>query len=89
MWGSDYPHNESTFPYTREGLRQRSTGTDPIELQHVLAGNAAELYDFDLDALQPIVDQYGPTVAEIAEPLDVLPENANLALIRGSKASKW
>ena len=55
----------------------------------ILAGNAAKLYDFDLAALQPIADQYGPTVAEIAEPLEVLPENANLALIRGSKASKW
>ena len=89
MWGSDYPHDEGTGPFTREHLRQVFHDADPAELQTVLAGNAAKLYEFDLAALQPIADQYGPTVAEIAEPLEVLPENANLALIRGSKASKW
>ena len=33
------------------------------------ASNAAKLYDFDLAALAPMADQYGPTVGEIAEPL--------------------
>ena len=31
---------------------------------------AAELYDFDLDALAPLGGRVGPTVAEIAQPLD-------------------
>ena len=51
--------------------------------QQILAGNAAKLYDFDLDALAPQAEQVGPTVAEIAEPLTELPENANMALQRG------
>ena len=89
MWGSDYPHDEGTGPFTREHLRQVFHDADPDELQRVLGGNAAKLYDFDLDALAPVAEQYGPTVAEIAQPLEELPENANIALIRGSKASKW
>ena len=52
MWGSDYPHDEGTHPFTREHLRQVFNDTPPDELQQILAGNAAELFDFDLDALQ-------------------------------------
>ena len=29
MWGSDYPHDEGTWPYTREHLRQLFHDTDP------------------------------------------------------------
>ena len=43
------------------------------ELRQLLAGNAAELYGFDLDALAPLADEFGPTVDEIAEPLDRAP----------------
>jgi hypothetical protein len=31
--------------------------------------NAAELYDFDLDQLQRIADEIGPTVEEVATPV--------------------
>ena len=31
MWGSDYPHDESTYPNTREGLRRAFAGTDPLD----------------------------------------------------------
>ncbi len=83
MWGSDYPHDEGTYPYTREHLRQLFSGTDPSELRQILAGNAARLYDFDLDALAPLAAEFGPTVAEIATPLDVLPDPPNEALLKG------
>ena len=36
----------------------------------MLGGNAAALYGFDLDALQPIADRVGPTVAELATPVE-------------------
>jgi predicted TIM-barrel fold metal-dependent hydrolase len=74
LWGSDYPHDESTFPHTREGLRRAFAGTDPAELQQVLAGNAAAVYGFDLDALRPIADRVGPTVEELSEPFEGTPE---------------
>jgi predicted TIM-barrel fold metal-dependent hydrolase len=87
MWGSDYPHDEGTGPFTREHLRQLFSDTDPAELQRILAGNAAALYDFDLDALAPIAEKVGPTVAEIAQPLTELPEHPNEALLKAAKTS--
>ena len=68
MWGSDYPHDESSYPNTREALRRSFAGADPSELRQVLGGNAAALYGFDLEALQPLAARFGPTVAELAVP---------------------
>ena len=82
MWGCDYPHDEGTWPFTREHLRQLFHDTDPAELQQLLAGNAAALYDFSLDALAPLAAEFGPTVAELARPLDTLPDEPNEALMK-------
>ena len=87
MWGSDYPHDEGTGPYTREHLRQVFPDTAPERLREILAGNAAKLYGFDLDKLAPLADKYGPTVDEIRRPLTELPENPNQALLRGAAAT--
>jgi predicted TIM-barrel fold metal-dependent hydrolase len=76
MWGSDYPHHEGTYPYTRESLRRAFAGTDPAELRPLLADNVAHVYDFDLDALAPIAARVGPTVAEVSIPLDEIPSDA-------------
>ena len=81
MWGSDYPHDEGTHPFTREHLRALFHDVDPAEMRQILAGNAAELYGFDLDALAPAAAQFGPTVAEIATPLGELPAEPNEALL--------
>jgi predicted TIM-barrel fold metal-dependent hydrolase len=86
MWGSDYPHDEGTYPYTREHLRQLFHDVEEAELQQLLAGNAATLYDFDLDALAPLAARVGPTVDEIAVPLDRLPDEPNEALLRAAAA---
>ena len=75
-------HDEGTFPYTREHLRQLFHDTDPDELQQLLAGNAARLYDFSLDALAPLAAQFGPTVDELRRPLDALPDEPNEALLK-------
>ena len=85
MWGSDYPHDEGTAPYTREHLRQLFHGTPRPALEAFLAGNAANLYGFDLDALSGLAAQFGPTVEEIATPLDRLPEHPNEALLKAAK----
>jgi predicted TIM-barrel fold metal-dependent hydrolase len=84
MWGSDYPHDEGTAPFTREHLRQLFHDTSEDDLRAFLAGNAAKFYGFDLDALAPLAAEYGPTVDEIATPLDTLPENPNEALLRAA-----
>lgn len=82
LWGSDYPHDEGTYPFTREHLRQVFPGVQPSEMSQILGGNAAKLYDFDLQALAPLARKFGPTFEEIALPLDTLPENPNEALLK-------
>jgi predicted TIM-barrel fold metal-dependent hydrolase len=84
MWGSDYPHDEGTFPFTREHLRQLFHDTPEAELRAILGGNAAKLYDFDLSALAPIAARVGPTVAELSTPLEELPDHPNEALLRAA-----
>ena len=85
MWGSDYPHNEGTGPYTREHLRQLFCEWSPDELARVLGGNAADLYDFDLATLEPLAAEFGPTRGEIAQPLTELPDQPNEALLLGRR----
>jgi predicted TIM-barrel fold metal-dependent hydrolase len=86
MWGSDYPHDEGTHPFTREHLRQLFHDEPPEQLERILCRNVAELYDFDLDALAPLAAEHGPTVAELSEPLHELPPDANEALRKGAPA---
>ena len=74
MWGSDFPHPEGTYPFTQECLRRTFHDVPRDEVQLMLAGNAARVYGFDLDALRPIADRIGPRVSDLAEPLDVIPD---------------
>ncbi|HEX4431438.1 MAG TPA: amidohydrolase family protein [Frankiaceae bacterium] len=48
MWGSDYPHTESTFPRSREVLEEVLQGVSDDERALITSGNAAELYSFAL-----------------------------------------
>jgi hypothetical protein len=68
------------MPFTREHLRQVVGRLEPAQVQQFVGGNVAKVYEFDVAALQPAADRFGPTVAEIAEPLVELPEHANEAL---------
>ena len=62
---------------------------DPTELQQILAGNAAKLYDFDLDALAPLADAVRPDRRrDRASRSPSCPENPNKALIRGAAGTK-
>ena len=85
MWGSDYPHDEGTGPYTTLHLRQIFHDVAPDTLRKVLAENPAKLYGFDLDKLAPLAEKYGPTVEEIAKPLTMadMPAEPNSALRKG------
>ena len=74
MWGSDYPHDESSFPQTRESLRRSFAGAQPGDLRRVLGENAAALYGFDLERLRPVADRVGPTIGELAVPYEGVPE---------------
>jgi predicted TIM-barrel fold metal-dependent hydrolase len=48
LWGSDYPHTESTFPKSQEILARILAGVSADDALRIVAGNAAELYGFDL-----------------------------------------
>lgn len=75
MWGSDYPHDEGSHPHTREHLRARFSDVDPTDVRKMLSDNAAKLYDFDLAALAPLAAKIGPTVGEIATPIEGVPDD--------------
>ena len=51
MWGSDYPHAESTFPKSREILDAIFDGVPDEDRNKIVALNAAKLYDFDLSVI--------------------------------------
>lgn len=84
MWGSDYPHDEATYPFSTIALRQVFHDWEPADVRKVLTENPAELYGFDLEALAPLAERIGPTIAEISEPVTDLPPEANMALLRNA-----
>jgi predicted TIM-barrel fold metal-dependent hydrolase len=47
MWGSDYPHEESTYPHSRETVRRLFADLDEPDARAVLGETAAELFHFD------------------------------------------
>jgi predicted TIM-barrel fold metal-dependent hydrolase len=77
MWGHDFPHPEGAIGHTIDALRANFAGTDDGTLRALLAGTAAELYGFDLDALAPIAARIGPPVAQVQRPLDTFPASPN------------
>ncbi|MFD0311717.1 amidohydrolase family protein [Streptomyces sp. NPDC127119] len=90
MWGSDYPHDEGTYPYSREGLRIAYAGLPREEITAMAGGNAARVYGFDLALLDPLAAKIGPTAEEIAQPLDDPPPDATSpAFARGGSVRVW
>lgn len=73
MWGADLPHIEGTYPYTCEAQRAAFAGVPPAEVQQMLSAVAAEVYGFDVVALQTVADRIGPTVEQIEAPLTSFP----------------
>jgi predicted TIM-barrel fold metal-dependent hydrolase len=53
MWGSDYPHSESTFPQSRKILADILAGVPVEEQAKIAGGNTARLYGFDVARLTP------------------------------------
>lgn len=55
LWGSDYPHTESTFPRSRQITSEVLKDVPEPEQLRMLRDNTARLYDFDLGALAKLV----------------------------------
>jgi len=48
LWGSDFPHAESTWPKSRQFLDRIFAGTPETDLRKITAENAARLFGFAL-----------------------------------------
>jgi predicted TIM-barrel fold metal-dependent hydrolase len=48
MWGSDYPHTESTFPRSREILAGILANVPKEDAERIVSRSAAELFGFDV-----------------------------------------
>jgi predicted TIM-barrel fold metal-dependent hydrolase len=46
MWGSDYPHDEGTFPHSREVIERIFAGVSETDKRKIVHDNAAKLYGF-------------------------------------------
>src|SRR5262245_30515926 len=51
MWGSDYPHSESTFPRSRKILADILAGVPDDEQAKIVGANTARVYRFDVARL--------------------------------------
>src|SRR5690242_20040464 len=51
MWGSDYPHSESTFPQSQQILGEILAGVPADEQAKIAGGNTARVYNFDVASL--------------------------------------
>jgi predicted TIM-barrel fold metal-dependent hydrolase len=69
MWGSDFPHLEGCWPYSRAHLRMAFAGVPEDEVRAMVGTNAARVYGLDLDALAPLAAEVGPSPAEVDQPL--------------------
>lgn len=54
MFGSDYPHPESTYPRTRSIMEERLKDVDEVEREKITFSNAARLYGFDTERLAAV-----------------------------------
>ncbi|HEY1734312.1 MAG TPA: amidohydrolase family protein, partial [Acidimicrobiales bacterium] len=79
MWGNDFPHPEGTWPHTKEWLRNAFHDIPVDETQQILGANAAECYHFDVGALRPLADRFGPTPEELGQTGQDLAKWADLA----------
>jgi predicted TIM-barrel fold metal-dependent hydrolase len=68
MWGSDYPHPEGSWPFTREQITESFIGLPEDDITLMLGGNALAFYGFDEEKLLPIAERVGPTKQSLGSP---------------------
>jgi hypothetical protein len=75
MWGDDFPHAEGATGYLTEALQVTMFDVPVAECRSMLAGVAAGVYGFDVDALAPLASRIGPLVSEVHTALDEMPQS--------------
>ena len=51
MWANDFPHSDSTWPWSQEMLAEHTAQLDDVQKNAILTGNVADLYKIDLSRL--------------------------------------
>jgi predicted TIM-barrel fold metal-dependent hydrolase len=95
MWGSDYPHVESTFQYPgtddfagqtsigRLALRFTFAGLPEDDVRAMLGLNAAKVFDLDVDALGSVARRiHAPSFEDVSDPLEEVPTGASALAFR-------
>lgn len=52
MWANDFPHSDSTWPWSQQMLAEQTTKLSAEQKRAILCGNVAQLYRIDLAQLQ-------------------------------------
>lgn len=53
MWANDFPHSDSTWPWSQELIEKHSVDLSEEQQRAILSDNVAELYNIDTAALLP------------------------------------
>ena len=69
MWGSDYPHREGTYPWSKESLRMTMEGIAPDVIRRLVGLNLVELFNLDRNELEKVAERIGPNMQELTTPL--------------------
>jgi predicted TIM-barrel fold metal-dependent hydrolase len=54
IWGSDYPHEEGTYPHSPEVVARLAAGLDTADTLNIFRDNAARLFNFDIAELEAL-----------------------------------
>ena len=76
MWGSDYPHSESTFPQSRKIRAEILAGVPDDEQAKIAGGNTARVCNFDVARLSSLLE----------EPISLRIDEVGVAAIHGMTA---
>ena len=52
MWANDFPHSDSTWPWSQELLAEHKSDLTDEQAERILSGNVAELYQIDRTKVQ-------------------------------------
>jgi predicted TIM-barrel fold metal-dependent hydrolase len=76
MWASDFPHEEGSYPFSREAIRAAFADVPVADTRKILGLNAARIYNLNLPLLETVADRIGPTVDEVRAPVMARPAGA-------------
>jgi hypothetical protein len=54
MWANDFPHSDSTWPWSQDLLAEHAADLRDDQRRAILSGNVAELYRIDTTVLASV-----------------------------------